>query len=675
MLDRTRPTPAAEPAQPARTKLHLINAGFGIIIVLIVIMVAITWLRQRDIQAALEAITHNQYAQTRLSSEMITAARNRSVLLFKILHEPDVFARDNYIQEHSRLGVTFVQARQQLLQTTLTPDEQAMLEQIRDLVVNMLEAQQQIIDDAMADQYKQAEKELIGNILPAQDKFIQILFEFMQYQSNEIQAISTSAYARQQQVLYLLVFSAVVVILLSILIGTVVSRRMRGMVGNLAASGIQLRQSNRELEFQKFALDQHAIVSITDAQGRITYANDMFCSVSQYPRDELLGQDHRILNSGLHARDFFRSMWQTIASGQVWHGEIRNRKKHGEYYWVETTIVPLLDPHGRPERYISMRTEITRIKHAEMLLVKGSEELEYKVQERTKELQENRDILQSITASAQDAIIMIDHTGNTTYWNEAAERVFGFSAGKVIGKNLHGFIAPTRYLSAYERGFTEFIQNGSGPIVGKTTEIQAKKHDGSEFPIEISISAVRIREHWQAIAIIRDITERKHLEEQLQQQAITDPLTGIYNRRRFNELLADECARSSRHSLPLSLILFDIDYFKRINDSLGHQVGDLVLKELSAHINANIRSNDHFARWGGEEFAILVTDCNILCCHIFAEKLRQLVEQHGFAGNGTISCSFGITEYIQNELPDAFLARADANLYRAKQNGRNRVES
>jgi len=258
-------------------------------------------------------------------------------------------------------------------------------------------------------------------------------------------------------------------------------------------SNQQAQKVLSELDEQKFALDQHAIVGITDVQGTITFANDKFSEISGYDHDELIGQNHRLLNSGYHDADFFRQMYRTIASGKVWHGEICNRSKLGHYYWVDTTIVPFMDDNGKPQSYIAIRADITERKNTTLALARSEANA--------------RGIFETVT----DGIITINTEGVVQEFNPAAARIFGYEPEEVIGQNVT-ILMPSSYRDMHKNGMQAYLGTSEQNIIGKTVEVEGLRKNGTRFSLELSVSEVKVDEGHRFTAIARDITERKLAE-------------------------------------------------------------------------------------------------------------------------------------------------------------------
>ncbi|KJR43652.1 response regulator PleD [Candidatus Magnetoovum chiemensis] len=172
-----------------------------------------------------------------------------------------------------------------------------------------------------------------------------------------------------------------------------------------------------------------------------------------------------------------------------------------------------------------------------------------------------------------------------------------------------------------------------------------------------------------------DISKIQEEKNVLRMQADIDVLTGIYNRKRVDELLEIEAQRAKRYQTDLSLIMFDIDFFKKVNDTYGHNIGDYVLRELTTIVKENIRAQDYFARWGGEEFMVLMPYIRLDNAEHSAERLRIIIQEHPLKEVGNITCSFGVTQFRGSDNYDTFTKRVDDALYEAKNNGRNKMVS
>jgi PAS domain S-box-containing protein len=259
---------------------------------------------------------------------------------------------------------------------------------------------------------------------------------------------------------------------------------------------VELRASVRELETLEFALDQHAIVSMADAAGDITYVNNKFCHVSGFAREELLGKNHRLVKSGAHDQDLYDQLWATIASGRVWHGELQNRKKDGTPYWVETTIVPVLDDFGVPQRYVSIRTEITRLKQAEAALRTSEERL------------------QRSQSYANIGTWDWDITTGELYWSERIAPLFG-------GPQGHLETTYESFLNAVHPDDRQYVIDSVDACVGQGAQYDIEHRvvwpDGTVHWVKESGNVVRAADGTplHMLGVVQDITRRKLAEEEL----------------------------------------------------------------------------------------------------------------------------------------------------------------
>ncbi|NOZ00365.1 MAG: diguanylate cyclase [Deltaproteobacteria bacterium] len=288
------------------------------------------------------------------------------------------------------------------------------------------------------------------------------------------------------------------------------------------------------------------------------------------------------------------------------------------------------------------------------------------------------DRFQIISDTVLDAILMMDENGRIAFWNPAATRIFGYSKDEVLGKRLHDLLVPDKFHSKFYNGFEQFLQTGAGTAIGKVVEMTALRKDGSEFPVELALSPLKVEGKWWALGLVRDITERKRLEHKLKILAVTDGLTSLFNHRYCMQRLKREFDRSRRYGSPLSLLMMDIDHFKTVNDEHGHDAGDAVLQRLAGLFLNEVRKTDVVARYGGEEFVAILTETGRDHAMVLADRIRESVAASPFIVNGThidITISIGgatLTGAVGK--PEELLKKADTALYAAKEGGRNRVE-
>ena len=416
----------------------------------------------------------------------------------------------------------------------------------------------------------------------------------------------------------------------------------------------KLKDTLRELADVRAALDQSTIVAMTDHRGIILRANDQFCQISKYARHELIGQDHRLLNSGYHPKSFFKQMWACIGSGKIWRGEIRNRAKDGSYYWVDTTIVPFRNQEGKIYQYVSIRSDITARKQME------------------EEVRQSEEKYRIIAENTSDIISMIDRNGDFLYLSPAHKSVWAHDVPDEEIRNMLDWIADEdrdNFLYAIEHTFSS----------RKEYMVECRLNTKRDKPIwtETKLNPI-IDEHDNVTCLIqvtRDITERKQSEELIHYLAYHDALTELPNRRMYVQHLGKEIMQAKRFQSNMAVLFLDLDRFKDVNDSFGHDVGDLLLIEAAKRLQSCVKPGDMVGRLGGDEFTVLISNLTGREeAAAVAEQIMQAMQQP-FYLNGqafNISSSIGISLFPHDgDNAEDLLKRADTALYTVKSRGRN----
>ena len=332
----------------------------------------------------------------------------------------------------------------------------------------------------------------------------------------------------------------------------------------------ELSQPLNELIDLKYAIDEAAIVAITDHKGVILYVNEQFCSISQYTANELIGRDHRMINSGYHSQEFMSDLWRTISSGKVWRGELRNKAKDGSYYWVDTTIVPFMNEKNKPYQYLAIRQDVTDHKRV-------VEELETSI----KELSDLK------LALDESSIVAITNSkGKITYVNDQFCQISKFSKQELLGKD-HRIINSNYHSKTFFQNLWEKISNGQ---VWKG-ELRNKAKDGTIYWVDTTIVPFMNEEGipYQYLAIRYEITERKRVEEELQQMMIRIIDVQEEERKVLSRNLHDGIGQNLySHLITISRLQAEIDHplLQQMHDETSNLIKDV--REISWELRPSV---------------------------------------------------------------------------------------
>jgi diguanylate cyclase (GGDEF)-like protein/PAS domain S-box-containing protein len=471
----------------------------------------------------------------------------------------------------------------------------------------------------------------------------------------------------------------------------------------LTESHLQLSQAVLHASEARFRtiFEKAAIgIALVAPDGGWLSVNEELCRFLGYRADELYLLSFKDIT---FAEDLQADLdlMQQLVEDKIDRYQIEKRyiRKNGALRWASLSVTKQLNPRGELEYFVSIIKDIHATKVAEQALNDLQHELENRVAQRTFELNKSNQMLsfamakQTLAAqelkereleismvieNANDAYVSINQSGVITAWNRQAETTFGWSAREAIGQRLDQVIIPPHLRHAHLNGMQHHMDTGEAAVLGKRLELEAMRKDGRTIPVEVRISKIEVHGKHIFSAFLTDISERKHLQSLLEKEAKHDVLTGLPNRRAFTQALPLALARADRTQQWMALMFIDLDGFKQINDELGHDAGDMLLREIANRLSSATRQTDTVARFAGDEFVVLLENMpEKTHAQLVAEKILHLLRDPIHVGGllRHISCSLGLAYYVPNShvLPDALLKDADNAMYEAKRSGKNQI--
>ncbi len=431
------------------------------------------------------------------------------------------------------------------------------------------------------------------------------------------------------------------------------------------AQAVRLVDALSRLKVQTAAVDRLAIISETDARGVITQVNDTFCLTSGYTRQELVGRTHALINSGLHPKSFWKDMYATLAKGDVWQGEVRNRAKDGSYYWVRSANVAVRDADGKLSGYLSLRLDITENKTQQEELKQQGHKLDaQKVQ------------LDTALNNMARGLSMFDTQARLIVCNRIYRQIYGLpeeltQPGTPLADIIRYYVKTETGRDSKEDIETQrkWIKNHVAALAGgkSFSHVQHLK-DGRTILVS---NQPLPNGGW--VDLQEDITEKRRFEAKIEHMAHHDALTGLPNRVRLGERLGQALTRVRRGD-KLAFHLLDLDRFKTVNDTLGHPIGDDLLKAVAQRLRRILRETETIARMGGDEFAIVQVGIEKEeAVTSFAQRVIDVISEPYDLGEHhiVVGASIGIAlAPADGDTAEQLIKSADLALYQAKKQGR-----